>query len=259
MKSFLSTTAVTLAVLASDVAARKMTVVNKCDYTVWPGLYTDMKVSPSKPDYPTGWKQDAGQTVSFDVPNDWQAGRIWGRRGCDFSKGTPGPTQCLDGGCNGGLECDPNNGTGVPPATLAEFTLGINGNADNYDVSVVDGFNIPVEITNNQQCHLASCNVDLNAGCPAELKGPTDPSGQVVGCNSACSAGLGDPNDNPNCCTGSHNKPETCLPSGVQFYDYFKSKCTDSYVYAYDEQSGSALWTCPVDKAADYTVTFCPK
>lgn len=56
-----------------------------------------------------------------------------GRRGCDFSTGTPGPTQCLDGGCNGGLVCDPSNGTGVPPATLAEFTLGINGGPDNYD------------------------------------------------------------------------------------------------------------------------------
>ena len=32
------------------------------------------------------------------------------RRDCDFST-NPGPNSCLDGGCNGGLECDPHTGT----------------------------------------------------------------------------------------------------------------------------------------------------
>ena len=36
---------------------------------------------------------------------------VQGRRDCDFSKGTPGPTQCASGGCNGGLQCDPQSGT----------------------------------------------------------------------------------------------------------------------------------------------------
>lgn len=27
---------------------------------------------------------------------------------------------------------------------------------------------------------------------------------------------------------------------------------------AYDESSGTALWTCPTNLKADYTVTFCP-
>ena len=34
--------------------------------------------------------------------------------------------------------------------------------------------------------------------------------------------------------------------------------CRDSYAYAYDEQSGTALWTCDKNLAADYTITFCP-
>ena len=34
--------------------------------------------------------------------------------------------------------------------------------------------------------------------------------------------------------------------------------CPDSYVYAYDESSGTALWTCPAASNADYTITFCP-
>ncbi|KAI0710074.1 thaumatin-like protein [Earliella scabrosa] len=257
MQTFISSITVALAVLASGAAARQMTVVNNCAFTIWPALFTDLNVSPSSPDQPTGWEQGAGQTVSFQVPNDWQAGRIWGRRDCDFSQGPPGPTQCASGGCNGGLECDPSTGTGVPPVTLAEFTLGINGQPDNYDVSVVDGYNLPIGISNNQGCPEGSCAADLNANCPQELRGPTNGNGQLVGCNSACSAGLDDPNDSANCCSGSHDTPETCPVDGVQFYDYFKNACPDAYAYAYDEPSG-ALKTCPVERNADYTVTFCP-
>ena len=56
------------------------------------------------------WEQGAGEEVSFDVPDNWTAGRIWPRTACDFST-NPGPNSCLDGGCNGGLECDPHTGT----------------------------------------------------------------------------------------------------------------------------------------------------
>lgn len=35
-------------------------------------------------------------------------------------------------------------------SSLAEFTLGASDGNDWYDVSLVDGFNVPVEITNNQ-------------------------------------------------------------------------------------------------------------
>lgn len=54
------------------------------------------------------------------------------RRNCNFNNPNPA-TQCADGGCNGGLVCDRNSGTGVPPATLAEFTLSGDGNRDFYD------------------------------------------------------------------------------------------------------------------------------
>jgi len=61
--------------------------------------------------------------------------------------------------------CDSQNGTGMPPATLAEFTLqGANWN-DYYDVSVVDGFNLPLKVTNNVNCSIADCPVDLDADC----------------------------------------------------------------------------------------------
>ncbi|KAL4252435.1 Osmotin/thaumatin-like superfamily protein [Pleurotus pulmonarius] len=243
---------------ALSAQARTFTVTNNCAFTIWPAIFTDLNVGTSVPDRATGWEAPAGSTVSFNVPNDWKSGRIWGRRNCDFST-NPGPTSCLSGGCNGGLLCDANTGTGVPPVSVAEWTLQGDGNRDFYDVSLVDGFNLPMAITNNQGCPNANCPADLNANCPAELGGPTDANGARLGCNSACTANLdGNPADSANCCSGSHNTLETCPSSGVQDYDFFKGNCPNSYAYAFDEPSGTALFTCDSGALADYTLTFCP-
>ncbi|RDX52527.1 thaumatin-like protein [Lentinus brumalis] len=254
MKSFVAATALAF---ISGAAARTFTVYNNCPFTIWPAHFTDPNNGSPRPNYPTGWAQNAYQSVSFSVPDNWAAGRIWARRNCDFSV-NPGPNSCLDGGCNGGLQCDPKTGGGVPPATLAEFTLGAADGSDWYDVSLVDGYNLPVRISNNKGCHVADCPVDLGPNCPAALKGPFDSTGFPVGCKSACLAGIGDPANSPNCCTGSHNTAATCPPSGVAYYSYFKQNCPNSYAYAYDESSGTALWTCSASLKADYTVTFCP-
>ncbi|KAJ8082347.1 hypothetical protein PM082_008202 [Marasmius tenuissimus] len=249
---------VTLAVASGSASARTFTVKNNCAYTIWPGMFTDPNVGPARPDHATGWEAPSGSSVQFNVPNDWKAGRIWGRTSCDFST-NPGPTSCVTGGCNGGLECAAQAGTGVPPASLAEWTLSGDGNRDFYDVSLVDGYNLPMAITNNVGCPVADCPVDLNANCPAELRGPAAPDGNNAGCKSACLANLdGNQADSANCCSGSHNTPETCPASGVQFYSYFKDNCRNSYAYAYDEASQTALWTCDSGLNADYTLTFCP-
>ncbi|KAI0765662.1 Osmotin thaumatin-like protein [Trametes elegans] len=254
MKGFVSVACAVA--LASNAAARTFTVYNQCPFTIWPAIFTDLNVGSAVPSQPNGWQQNAFQTVSFFVPDNWRAGRIWARRDCNFNVANPGANSCIDGGCNGGLVCDPHTGTGVPPATLAEFTLDSNGQ-DSYDVSIVDGYNLPVRINNNKGCPVADCPVDLGPNCPAALKGPFDSTGFPVGCKSACLAGLGgDPNNNPDCCTGSHNTPATCPPSGVDYYSYFKNNCPNSYVYAYDDATG--LKSCSAGAAADYTITFCP-
>nr|ADX07312.1 putative thaumatin-like protein [Flammulina velutipes] len=185
-------------------------------------LYTDLHVAPNVPNHPTGWEAAAYTAVSFNVPDNWKAGRIWARRNCNFAT-NPGPNSCLTGGCNGGLLCDPNTGTGVPPATVAEWTLEGDGYQDWYDVSLVDGYNLPARISNNKGCPVADCPVDLGPNCPAALKGPYDSSGFPVGCKSACFANLdGNQANSANCCSGSHNTPATCPASGVQFYSYFR-------------------------------------
>ncbi|KAH8801860.1 thaumatin-like protein [Flagelloscypha sp. PMI_526] len=250
------TTAVLFALTCttSFAAARTFTVKNNCAYTLWPGMFTDPNVGSARPSHETGWQAAPKTAVQFNVPNDWKSGRIWARTGCDFSKG---PLACDTGACNGGLQCASSAGTGVPPASLAEWTLNGSGGLDYYDVSLVDGFNVPMRIDNNKQCNIAACVHDLNDGCPAQLQ-QKNSAGKVVGCKSACAANLdGNPANSANCCSGSHNTPATCPSSGVAFYSHFK-KCVNSYVYAYDEGSHTALWTCESHLQADYTLTFCP-
>ncbi|KAF5365318.1 hypothetical protein D9758_005435 [Tetrapyrgos nigripes] len=273
----MKTTVAVAAVLSSlsSAYARTFTVYNACPFTIWPAMFTDLNVGSAVPNHPNGylsflyrhisklievrrWEAPAFTKVTFNVPDNWRAGRIWARRNCDFSS-NPGPNSCLDGGCNGGLVCDSRTGTGVPPATLAEWTLSTDPNIpDNYDVSLVDGYNLPMRITNNQGCPVADCPVDLGPNCPGNQKGPFDSVGFPVGCKSAC---LVDPNpqNSPNCCSGQFSSgPQACPPSGVSNYAYFKNNCPNAYAYAYDEPSGTALWTCNSNLRADYTLTFCP-
>lgn len=58
-----------------------------------------------------------------------------------------------------------------------------------FVVSVTDGFNLPMRITNNKGCTIADCPVDLVPDCPAPLKA-FDASGNAIGCKSACEANL---------------------------------------------------------------------
>ncbi|KAG8854679.1 hypothetical protein FRB96_007364 [Tulasnella sp. 330] len=230
-----STVAASALVLASSAAARTFTVYNNCPFTIWPALFTDLNVGSATPNQPTGWAQNAYQSVSFSVPNNWTAGRIW--RVAETARFIV---------------------AAFDSRTLAEFTLSASSGLDYYDVSLVDGYNLPLKIqSTTASCGVANCGVDLGPNCPANLKGPYDSTGFPVGCKSDC---LVDPNpsNSPSCCSGSHNTPATCPPSGVPHYSYFKNNCPNSYVYAYDESSGTALWTCPSAAEPNYTVTFCP-
>lgn len=50
---------------------------------------------------------------------------------------------CATGDCQGvGVDC--NRTGGSPPTTLVEFALNAFGSQDYYDVSLVDGYNLPV-------------------------------------------------------------------------------------------------------------------
>ncbi|XP_061372404.1 thaumatin-like protein 1 isoform X2 [Gastrolobium bilobum] len=221
----------------AGVMGAMFTFVNKCDYTVWPGILANAGTPMLDT---TGFELPKDTSRSFQAPTGW-SGRFWGRTGCNFDGSGSG--SCLTGDCGSGhLECD---GAGAsPPVTLAEFTLGTVGQ-DFYDVSLVDGYNLPmiVEGTGGSGlCASTGCTSDLSLQCPSELK-----TGDGSACKSACEA-FGSPEY---CCSGTYSSPATCRPS--VYSEIFKSACPSSYSYAYDD--ASSTFTC---SAADYTITFCP-
>ncbi|VDB91942.1 unnamed protein product [Peniophora sp. CBMAI 1063] len=252
MKSTASTLyLVALATFA--VADRTFTVKNNCAYTVWPALYAPPNLNSAAPSQAPGWELSAGGTTTFTVPDAWVSGLLWARTDCDFST-VQSSASCATGGCDGGLVCTgpPVDGT---PVTVAEFTFTVSPSVpDNTDVSIVDGFNVPIRVDNNAGCPISTCPVNLTPICPTALQ-YKDASGAVVGCLSDCQVDP-DPANSPSCCTGSYNTAATCPPSHVPDYAFFKNNCPDSYVYAYDESSGTPLFVCSAKPG--YTITFCP-
>lgn len=72
------------------------------------------------------------------------------------------------------------------------------------DTSNVDGFNIPMAVTNSADCPLSNCPYDLREACPDDLQWKND-KGDVVGCLTDCGAHQ----DNQEyCCFGAHELPE---------------------------------------------------
>ncbi|KAH8698909.1 thaumatin [Talaromyces proteolyticus] len=137
---------------ASDTPMR---ITNLCSNDIYPAIQTQAGTGPAF----GGFHAAPGNTTSFKVSANWQ-GRIWARTNCTFnSNGTSmnnsGPA-CLTGDCGGLLEC---KGTGEP-ATLAEFTLATNMNLSFYDISLVDGYNLPIGIVS---LHNESNNSDLRS------------------------------------------------------------------------------------------------
>lgn len=224
--------------------ARTFTFVNQCNETVWVGaLGNPGRGNPNG----GGWTLPAHATSTVEVPAGW-AGRFWGRRGCSFD--ASGHGACVTGDCGGRLQC--NGAGGVPPTSLAEFTLDGGGNVDYYDVSLVDGYDLPIGITaDGGQCGAPTCVADLLASCPGELQ-VRDGAGRLVACASACERF----NTDQYCCRGAYGSPQTCNPAAwpVNYAAIFKRACPNEYSYAYDDTSST--FTC--GGAPGYHITFCP-
>ncbi|KFK41943.1 hypothetical protein AALP_AA2G192300 [Arabis alpina] len=220
------------------VSATVFTLQNSCPYTVWPGTFSDSNKLEGGLELTSG----ASVQLTLTSPPGW-TGRFWARTGCNFD--SSGNGNCVTGNCGGGLKC---TGTGVPPVTLAEFTIQGDGGKDFYDVSLVDGFNVKLGIKpqgGSGECKDAACVADVNAVCPDQLK--VNDNGNVVACKSACVAF----NTEEYCCTGAHERRGTCFPSN--FSMVFKNACPNAYSYAHDDPSST--FTCT---GANYLITFCP-
>ncbi|KAJ1269218.1 hypothetical protein BS78_07G193600 [Paspalum vaginatum] len=224
-------------------ASCTFTVSNYCSQPIWPATLA----GAGTPQLPTtGFRLDPGQTVQVPAPTGW-SGRLWARTGCVFD--ADGKGTCQTGDCGGRMECA---GTGAtPPSTLFEVTLGKGAaDLDYYDVSLVDGYNLPVVAvprarTGGGGCNATGCMSDLNRSCPKELQ--VECGGGTVACRSACEAFGQD----QFCCSGAYATPTTCRPTA--YSSVFKSACPRAYSYAYDDRSST--FTC--NNAADYTIAFC--
>ncbi|GAB2226862.1 hypothetical protein Droror1_Dr00008657 [Drosera rotundifolia] len=219
----------------------QLILVNNCNEHIWPALLGGVG-HPTPRD--GGFHAISGEEVVIDLPEKW-SGRVWGRQGCSFDSNGRGT--CQTGDCSGQLHCDGLGGT--PPATVVEMTFGSSTSPLHfYDVSLVDGFNLPVSmkpVGGGVGCGVASCEEDLNVCCPSALE--VRRGGRVVGCKSACLA----MQSTKYCCTGEYSSPQTCKPT--VFSKLFKAVCPRAYTFAFDD--ASSLNKC---RASRYVITFCP-
>ncbi|KAG4993895.1 hypothetical protein JHK84_030844 [Glycine max] len=193
----------------SDVQSASFKIVNKCRHTIWPGLLSGA-TSPPLPT--TGFTLESGKSRIVKIPKSW-SGRIWARTLC--GQDSDGKFSCATADCGSGkVQCV---GGAKPPATLAEFTLNGADGLDFYDVSLVDGYNLPMLIVAKDGtrggCSATGCLVDLNGGCPAELRvARSNGSRGSVACRSACEA-FGDPRF---CCSEAYSTPDIQKLLGVR-------------------------------------------
>ncbi|KAL5975753.1 hypothetical protein ACLOJK_020080 [Asimina triloba] len=194
---------------------------NECPFTVWAAAV------------PGGGRQlDRGQTWSINVPPRTAGARIWGRTGCNFDGSGRG--HCQTGDCGGVLQC---RAYGVPPNTLAEYALTQFANLDFFDISLVDGFNLPMDFSpTSGNCKKIRCTERINQQCPNALR-------VAGGCNNPCTTFKTD----EYCCNSGH-----CGPTA--YSRFFKDRCPDAYSYPKDDPTST--FTCPT--GVNYRVVFCP-
>ncbi|GMY30238.1 protein P21-like [Fagus crenata] len=172
---------------------------------------------------PGGGRQlNPQESWPLDVNAGTTGGRVWARTGCNFDGSGRG--NCQTGDCGGLLQCQ---AYGVPPNTLAEFGLNQFQNLDFFDMSLVDGFNVPMDFSpmSNGCTRGIRCTVDIIGQCPNELKAPG-------GCNNPCTVFKTD----EYCCNSGSCGPTT-------FSKFFKDRCQDAYSYPKDD--ATSTFTCP--------------
>ncbi|HTQ43022.1 MAG TPA: thaumatin family protein [Polyangiaceae bacterium] len=214
------------ALLGEAGLPRTFTVTNHCAQTVWAAALPATT-------FPGGLVEMApGYSFQVGVDNGW-SGRIWGKTRCTTSGGT---TTCA---------------SSAFPASLAELTLTKSATGlDFYDVSLVDGFNLPIALdavnhtpdpAHPYDCGSPTCAVNLNATCAAQFQDSAN--GQVIACaNDACKV-VG--NNNP-------SSPACTYPN--QYTEFFKMACPAAYSYPKDDPTST--FTCKGFN--DYAVVFCP-
>lgn len=214
------------ALLGPSGLPRTFTIVNNCAQTVWAAALPATT-------FPGGLVEMApGYSFKVGVDNGW-SGRIWGKTLCTTSGST---TTCA---------------SSAFPASLAELTLTKTATGlDFYDVSLVDGFNLPIALeavghtpdpAHPYSCGSPTCAANLDTTCAAPFQDKAN--GQVIACaNDACKVLANNVADAAAC----------VYPN--QYTRFFKTACPQAYSYPYDDPTST--FTCKGYN--DYAVVFCP-
>jgi len=228
---------------------RTLTMVNDLQQTIWPAVAAD----PLHPVAATGWVLAPGARLTIAIPDHWDV-RVWARTGCVFN--SSGTGHCVTGDCAGKFQC--GSTWGQMPSTLAEFNLNAWDGLDFYDVSLVEGNNLPMWINNSggsspdkispDGCVAAGCTENANNICPTALQRTYD--GQVVACLSACLAIGGD----QTCCLGKYSSRAACQPSTWPVDSAAIFKKAEPFAYSYVDDDATSVLTCAGE--CNYRITW---
>jgi len=225
------------AVPASASAPRRLvTFVNEMSETIWVAAAPN----PATPLAATGWVLRPGRSVTISAPNNLNT-RFWGRTGCVFN--SRGVGRCQTGDCGGLFQC---KGWGTIPATLAEVNFDAWDSLDFYDVSMVDGSNLPmyINVAGGSASKRVSSDGCIPAGCTTAVQCPkvldVKAGGKVVGCISACARLGGD----QYCCRGPYAPRADCDPAKwpVDYAAVFKR--AEPYAYSYVDDDATSVYVC---------------
>ncbi|KAI7861763.1 thaumatin [Spinellus fusiger] len=186
---------------ASMVSGATITVKNNCSYSSQINQQTN-NAAPGT----NAFVLAPGKSSNIYVADNW-AGRVW-----------PRPE------CTGKTDCDP-----PAPASLAEFNFGSFAGLTFFDVSLVDGFNVPLSVQPNGGTNCPSASCHKLPACPNgnQFKNINN-NGKVVSCQ------------NPNRDSGATTYAATT-----------KKACPTVYTYSHDD---NATLAC---KTNSFTVTLC--
>lgn len=258
-------TSILLVALLVGIQGRNIEFTNKCSHDVWVHPLTNAQGPP----LPGGIQRLGYYGVyNYPIPDGGWGGRFWPKINCDQNGNE----------CEFGQSVDPCPAGGChPPAeTKVEFFFPPSNDPNDiwYDISLVDGYSLPVDILPSVQqgsCTFTHCAVSLDL-CPINEIDVGDlriiKNGRTVACLSPCKRwnypypfGLGLPEDiAPGvylCCPTPPIWPEECRAGPVIYTEYVRlihRDCPTAYSYAYDDEAG--LHNCPNN--IDFKVTFCP-
>ncbi|KAI4176609.1 MAG: hypothetical protein LQ343_000900 [Gyalolechia ehrenbergii] len=247
---------------------RPLVIRNQCRETIYPGIGTQAGTGPST----QGFQLTSGQSRDLTVSADWQ-GRVWGRTNCSFNAAGTAPASsgtgvaCGTGDCGGTVNC---RGTGVIPVTLAEFTLSSSSGQTFYDISLVDGYNIPLGIIAINSDVPPNLTNPMCIGTASLLAAANSAIGREFGSNASYQIPLEEStswNDVQGWCPWDLQLDPPKKPGdGVYPYPddnikrpYFnptqsKRVCPDAYSFAFDDQTSTFI----IPSGPGFEVVFCP-